>query len=66
MFAFRQCIGFLFFAWPCWQKPTACPLTCPKQSELVSGYCTEYSGMRYALFFMAEYTSMFVMATVGQ
>ena len=28
------------------------------ETELVSGYCTEYSSMKYAMFFMAEYANM--------
>src|SRR5436309_7772292 len=35
------------------------------ESELVAGFCTEYSGMRYLLFFLAEWGNLYVIGAVA-
>ena len=61
-FAIPCFIGFIIMFICAVAELNRCPFDLPEaESELVAGYNTEYSGMRFALFFLGEYTMLFVM-----
>jgi NADH-quinone oxidoreductase subunit H len=65
-FILTQGIGFLVFMVAVQAELTQPPFDMPvAESELVSGYMTEYSGFRFLIFFIAEFATVGVFSLIG-
>jgi NADH-quinone oxidoreductase subunit H len=66
MYIVPQFLGYFVFMVSAFAETNRTPFDLPEaESELVAGYFVEYSGMRFALFYLGEYIAMIVMSCVA-
>jgi NADH-quinone oxidoreductase subunit H len=60
-----QPLGFLLFFTAAYAETKRAPFDSPEgESEIVAGYFTEYSGMKFGMFYTAEFVEMIVLAAL--
>ena len=65
-FIFSQPLGFLLYLTCAVAETNRAPFDMAEaESELVAGYHTEYSSMRFSMFFIGEYANMLAVSAVG-
>jgi NADH-quinone oxidoreductase subunit H len=65
-YIFLQPLGFLIYLLAAVAEINRAPFDMPEaEQELIAGYHVEYSGLKFALFFMAEYGKMIVISFIG-
>jgi NADH-quinone oxidoreductase subunit H len=63
---FPECVGFLVFLVAGFAETNRVPFDLPEaENELVAGFHVEYSSMKFASFFMAEYANMLTVTCVA-
>jgi NADH-quinone oxidoreductase subunit H len=66
MYLIPQFLAYFIFLVAMFAETNRTPFDLPEaESELVAGYFVEYSGMRFALFYAAEYIGMLIMASIA-
>jgi NADH-quinone oxidoreductase subunit H len=64
-FAFRQPLAFVIFFIAATAEAGRTPFDLTEaDSEIVAGFATEYSGMRFGFFFFAEYVNVFILSAL--
>jgi NADH-quinone oxidoreductase subunit H len=64
-YVFRQPLGFIIFVIAATAEANRTPFDLTEaDSEIVAGFATEYSGMRFGFFFFAEYINVFIVSAL--